>query len=395
MKIFLLAPVLLGLVPQLARAQAQVNGRVLDAQTRQPVPYASVRVPGTTLGTTANAEGEFVLSVRQLPAKILAFGLGYGRDSATVAQPGAALLLRLAPAPIELPTAEPPSYAAQLLMRAYRQMQRTRSQMQYGQAFYRQVTRNADEPTEVLEAVWDAQASSAGLAGSRLAQGRYGAKPAPMDFSNFSLYTKTMGGFCGISASDTIDSHAVVSAEPNKYFVLHYRGVAQNGAQRLAEVAYESRPGISAVRGSVYIDLATYQVLHARATRQLEIAASSSKMSFREGSVTMEADFTPGTIGALPNYVKVNALLVMLRKGKPDTSVRAESLTYFYDLRPAPTGLPYAGPEAVANDLAAIRKKTYDPAYWREHPAVKRTPLEDEIMHSFEDKKAFGTLLNK
>jgi len=394
-KILLLAPVLLGLASQLARAQAQVNGRVLDAQTRQPVPYASVRVPGTTLGTTANAEGEFVLSVRQLPAKILAFGLGYGRDSATVAQPGAALLLRLAPAPIALPTAEPPSYAAQLLMQAYRQVQRTRQQVQYGQAFYRQVTRNADEPTEVLEAVWDVQASSAGLAGSRLAQGRYGTKPAPMDFSNFSLYTKTLGGFCGLAAADTTNSHAVVSADPNKYFVLHYQGVAQRGAQRLAEIAFESRPGVPVVRGSVFIDLASYQVLHARATRRLEIAASSSKMSFRESSVTLEADFTPTATGALPNYVQVNAALILARKGKPDTPVRAESLTYFYDLRPAPTGLPYAGPEAVASDLAAIRKKTCDPAYWREHPVVKRTPLEDEIMHSFEDKKAFGTLLNK
>lgn len=395
MRIFSGLAALLGLASQLACAQAPVNGRVLDAQTRQPVPYASVRVPGTTLGTTANAEGEFVLSVRQLPAKVLAFGLGYGRDSATATQPGADLVLRLVPAPIMLPTAEPPSYAAQLLMLAYRQVQRTRAQAQYGQAFYRQVTRNADEPTEVLEAVWDVQASSAGLAGSRLVQGRYGTRPAPMDFSNFSLYTKTLGGFCGLSAADTTDSHAVVSADPNKYFVLHYRGVAQHGAQQLAEVAYESRPGIAVVQGSVYIDLASYQVLHARATRQLQITASSSKVSFREGTVAMEADFTPTATGALPNYVQVNAILVMARKGKPDMPVRAESLTSFYDLRPAPTGLPYAGPEAAAGDLAAIRKKAYDPAYWRDHPVVKRTPLEDGIMHSFEDKKAFGTLLNK
>lgn len=386
---------LVGIVPQVVCAQAQITGQVLDAQTRQPVPYASVRVPGTTQGTTANAEGEFVLPVRQLPAKVLAFGLGYGRDSATVAQPGAALVLRLVPAPILLPTAEPPSYAAQLLTLAYRQVQRTWAQAQYGQAFYRQVTRNADEPTEVLEAVWDVQASSAGLLGSRLTQGRYGTKPAPMDFSNFSLYTKMVGGFCGIAAADTSDSHAVVSADPNKYFVLHYQGVAQHGAQQLAEVAYESRPGIPAVQGSVYIDLASHQVLHARAIRQLEIKTTSSRVSFREGTVTIEADFTSAATGALPNYVKVNAVLVMARKGKPDTPVRAESLTSFYDLRPAPTGLPYAGPEAGAGDLAAIRKKAYDPAYWRDHPVVKRTPLEDGIMHSFEDKKAFGTLLNK
>ncbi len=395
MRNILLVPALLGLAAQVAHAQVQVSGRVLDAHTRQPVPYASVQVPGTTLGTTANAEGDFALRLPQLPAKVLAFSLGYGRDSATVVQAGAALLLRLVPAPIVLPTAEPPSYAAQLLLRAYRQVQRTRAQAQYGQAFYRQVTRNADEPTEVLEAVWDVKASSAGLAGSRLAQGRYGAKPAPMDFSNFSVYTKSLGGFCGIAATDTADSHAVVSADPNKYFVLHYRGLTQSGAHQLAEIAYESRPGMPLVQGSVYIDLASYQVLHARATRQLEVKSTSRKVNFRDGSVTVEADFTPTATGALPNYVKVNSKLVMARQGKPDAPVRAESLTYFYDLRPAPTGLPYAGPDAVASDLAAIRQKTYDPAYWRDLAVVQRTPLEDEIMHSFEDKKVFGTLLNK
>ena len=60
---------------------------------------------------------------------------------------------------------------------------------------------------------------------------------------------------------------------------------------------------------------------------------------------------------------------------------------------PVPTGLPNAGPDAVANNLVAILRKVYDPTYWRDNSMVKHTPLEAEIMHSFEVKKAFGTLL--
>jgi hypothetical protein len=386
-------PLLLALLPLAAVGQTQLSGRVLNSQTHQPVPYASVVVAGTTQGTTANAEGEFTLTVARLPANVLAFGLGYRRDSASIAQPERGLELRLLPAAVELPTVELPSYAAQLLMQAYRQVQRTRQPPDYGQAFYRQVTRNDGHPTEVLEAVWDVKVSSAGLEGSRLAQGRYGVRPALLNFENFALYTKLVGGFCGVSALDSTDSHAVVSPYPDRYFVLRYKGVTQSGSHRLAEVAYQSRPGIPTVQGSVFIDLASNQVLHARATRVAELTPSNPQVTFRNGSVTVEADFKPSPTGAQLNYIKAGLSLVATQKRKPDVPIHTESLTYLYDLKPLPTGLPYVGPEAVTNDLAAIKRKVYDPTYWRDNFVVKRTPLEDEIIGSFETKNAFGTLL--
>ena len=380
-------------LPLAAVAQAPLNGRVVDRHTQQPVPYASVVVVGTTRGTTANAEGEFTLALPRLPATVAAFGLGYRRDSARVTGPAPALVLRVSPAPVELPAVQPASYAAQLLRRAYRQVQRTRAQAAYGQAFYRQVTRNDGRPNEVLEAVWNVRVSPAGLDGSCLAQGRYGAQPAFLHLANFALYAKIVGGFCGVAAPDTTDSHAVVCADPDRYFVLHYQGVTPRGPHQLAEVAYESRPGIKQVQGSVFIDLASYQVLHARATRATEITLSTPRASVRAGSVTVEADFQPTPAGAALNYITCRLSAQVARTRKRDVSVLAESLTSFYDLRPAPTGLPYAGPDAVADDLAAIKRKVYDPAYWRDNSLVKRTPLEEDILRSFEAKKAFGTLL--
>ena len=187
------------LLSHLAAAQGLVTGKVLDKQTRQPVPYASVVVAGTTQGTTTNAEGEFGLRVARLPAKVLAFSLGYGRDSVTVTAAGPTPPLALQAAPVALPAVEPPGYAAELLARAYRVLQHTRGQAQYGQAFYRQVTRNGGEPTEVQEAIWDVKTSSAGLDGSRLAQGRYASRPTLMNFTNFSLYAKAASGFCAIA----------------------------------------------------------------------------------------------------------------------------------------------------------------------------------------------------
>ena len=44
-----------------AATAQRLTGKILDASTGQPVPYASISVLNTTAGTTSNAEGEFEL----------------------------------------------------------------------------------------------------------------------------------------------------------------------------------------------------------------------------------------------------------------------------------------------------------------------------------------------
>ena len=393
-KIFLWLVALGGLVP-VAHGQYVVGGKVLDKQTRQPVPYASVVVAGSHLGTTSNADGEFTLSLRQVPAKLLAFSLGYGRDSVVAAAAGSLPVLALVPAAIQLPAVAQASYAAGLLAKAYQELQRTRGQADYGQAFYRQLTRNGSEPIELLEAVWDVKTSSAGLGGSRLAQGRYAGRPGLMNFTNFSTYTKLFGGLGALAAADTAASHAVVGPAPDRLFVLQLKGLVPSGSQQIAEIAFVSRPGIPAVSGSVFVDVATYQVVHLRATRPMTMHSNKKSFVFKDGVINLEADFTAQPTGALPNYVKVSASLVVSQPRKPDVPVQVESFAVFYDGRPVPTGLPYAGPDSPLSDLAAIKQKTYDPAFWRDNSVVKRTPLEEEVIRSFEGQKAFGTLLTK
>lgn len=72
---------LLWLLPITATAQTiVVKGKIIDATTQQPLPYANVGVAGTNLGTSANADGVFrlVLSGSRLPAMLNVSYLGYG-----------------------------------------------------------------------------------------------------------------------------------------------------------------------------------------------------------------------------------------------------------------------------------------------------------------------------
>ena len=54
----------------------RLTGKVLDASTGQPVPYASISVLSSPLGTTSNAEDEFQLGGVALPDRLVVSELG-------------------------------------------------------------------------------------------------------------------------------------------------------------------------------------------------------------------------------------------------------------------------------------------------------------------------------
>lgn len=381
----------------LAHGQGQVTGKILDRQTRQPVPYAGVSVLGGRAGTTSNADGEFVLTISALPARLVVTQLSYGRDTVAVAAAGALRPIELVPAAVTLPTVDMGSYTAELLRKAFRVLQRTNATKQYGQAFYRQTTRLAATPTEVQEMVWDVQASSAGLEGTRLTQARYAKrKDALLSYKDLSKFTKTFQLYSS-TATDTTQKGRVLSADPAEYYTLRLLGLTQNGGQTLAEIEFVGKPAYNPahVQGTIVIDTDTYQVLRFRAGMDASAHSNNPTYKFRNGRLTYDVAFRPQPTGAVLDYVKTTYSITMGRLLKPDMQEVATGFTYFYGWQPTPLGVAYAAPSAQESDLAAIKRTAYDPAFWRDNSVVKRTPLEEEVIQSFENKQAFGTLLTK
>ena len=75
-------------------------------------------------------------------------------------------------------------------------------------------------------------------------------------------------------------------------------------------------------------------------------------------------------------------------------SIVVSSSTYFYNSRPTPNAsVTYAPTKGGEVDLATIKKITYVPAFWQNNAVVKRSPIEEQVMKSFEQKGAFGTML--
>ena len=377
-----------------AATAQRLTGKVLDASTGQPIPYASISVLNSPLGTTSNAEGEFELGGVALPDRLVVSELGHQRDTVAVATAGP-LQIRLRPASVLLPEVQVGSYLGDLIAQAYRQMRRTHDRKLYGQAFYRQITRIAGDATEVQEMVWDAATNNAGMDGSAFAHGRFAKKKANLSFNNFSIYTKMVGFNM---KDDSLTQRGIVGLNVARYYKLSLISVTQSGNQHLVEIGFDSRPGLAPLttKGSLIIDEATHQILHVRFETPglISIKINNPVMKFKGQHSVFEMDFQPTPNGAVLNYIKIDYQAAVTSPLQRSVAIQATSFTYFYNSRPTPdASVTYAPSKSGEVDLALIKQTTYDPAFWQNNAVVKRTPLEEQVMKSFEQKGAFGTML--
>jgi hypothetical protein len=58
-----------------------VKGKVVDAETGNPIPKASVYLKGSSKGTSSNTQGEFILNTNETKAPLIVSSLGYQPDT--------------------------------------------------------------------------------------------------------------------------------------------------------------------------------------------------------------------------------------------------------------------------------------------------------------------------
>lgn len=90
MKRYGLLFIVLMIVPLIS--SAQISGRVLDAETNQPLPGANVIIEGTQTGTSTGADGEFTIDAQEGDILVVSF-VGYNRQEVT-AEPDMEILLQ-------------------------------------------------------------------------------------------------------------------------------------------------------------------------------------------------------------------------------------------------------------------------------------------------------------
>ena len=91
-KITVLIIVLLATISVAAQSITQITGMVRDADTRNPIPYVSISVPGTDVGVITSEHGGFNINTRSKVATLRASAVGYATQEITL-KPGQSVVV--------------------------------------------------------------------------------------------------------------------------------------------------------------------------------------------------------------------------------------------------------------------------------------------------------------
>ncbi|QOI96799.1 MAG: carboxypeptidase-like regulatory domain-containing protein [Flammeovirgaceae bacterium] len=148
--------VLFLLVQSPGYSQQKVEGKIIDRETGNPIPFASIGVLGTAMGTSSNLDGEFTLLIPE-GASIKVSCVGY--VSLMVSSPEDMKLIRLTPFTIELSeivVTHRPINARRVVQRAFANTNRNYENQSFlQQFFYRHYCKDDSVYGRLIEAFVD------------------------------------------------------------------------------------------------------------------------------------------------------------------------------------------------------------------------------------------------
>lgn len=160
-----------------------ISGKVKDTKTHDPVPFASVSVPGTDVGTVTNSEGEFSIKInKSLNAEFIEIShLSFTNKKFKIAESvGDERVFYLEQHVYQLKTTSiRPKEPRDIVMMALRNIKRNYSEnVNMMTGFYRESIRQRHDYLSISEAVVDIhKAAYSGLTGSdqvKISKGRKG-----------------------------------------------------------------------------------------------------------------------------------------------------------------------------------------------------------------------------
>lgn len=383
------------LMPWLGQAQIVVTGRLVDEQ-QQPVPYASIALADGSTGTASNEVGEFSLKLRVLPQQITVLSIGYVRTVISVSQAGAlSAPVVLHASAVQLPevTVRANGEAEELVRRCYAKLLRHEADVQYGRGFYRQKTRQNGRYRELFDAFYDVKITPRTMPSWVLGEARYALTPGGLSVNNFSMFTRLLPVY-QTGAATPGKTLLPLRADSPTYFTLVLRQTLREQGRELAVIDFTPRSGDHpATTGTLYIDPKTAALFRI----EQDIPANAITFSnplFHIEKVTgrLVTDFVAQNdsltrVASCRNVMTVNATV----KDFADETV-VSSYFFVYEYGPPTTGQRYPGTDPALVDLAPIKKRRYNPAFWQENAVIKASPIEEGIIQDFEGKKVFGKL---
>lgn len=383
-----------------AYCQQLVEGTVVDGETGNPVPFASIGVVGTSRGTSSNLNGQFSISVKE-PVSLMVTCIGY--ESRTINSIAELKLIKLKPMATELEAitiTDKRINARKIVRKAFAGVTKNYNTSPFLQKFfYRHYCKDNDAYGRLIEAsvdVWKSKGyrslqKEAGAEDEiRITQLRrsldktimaQGHEPILLGY----ILETDIVGYQAFEKSEHLMFYSNVSnlkADMEDY-TFDYKGITSYDGQEVYKITYAYKKDsalttsgkyklLAQSTGSLFITTDTYAIIKTEETKTYEQNTIRSSAYYRK-----YADY----------YYPYHFIL----DGK---SYNADNSTHTFHIELMSVEVKNDATEKFTGNLPGkedLLKIPYDSVFWTSNTILKTTPLEDDIIRDL----GGGTSLNE
>lgn len=378
----------------------KIQGKVINKETGEVIPYCNIVLGNTFTGTSSNEEGEFIISIDSLPAQLVFSHLNYEKKIVNVSK-YSDLIIELEPfvnnlEAVIIQKKGKDRYAMNLAKEAFKKTSKLLYIQKYGQALYRQKSKNGEAYTEFSEIIFDINYNTGGIKDWDILEGRYAIKDVGIQNKNYTLFSRILKSL----QPDTDDIIFPLRSDFEKYYDV--RVIESIGSEGGEIVVLWFKP-LKNVRtpifeGEVSVNISTYEVLKVTgkiSRDDLKLIGLTLKNTFMKNyELSYEMVFKKDSILDLViDYIKVDQELDYFSNDNLQTHVSTTSNLTFFEYY-NPTSHKKLGRQfrRSSSDWQKLNEIGYNEKFWEDNPIVKRTPIEKEVVASFEATNAFESI---
>ncbi|MBS0001424.1 MAG: carboxypeptidase-like regulatory domain-containing protein [Cyclobacteriaceae bacterium] len=388
-----------------ASQEISFRGNIRDASTGEPIPYVSIAIADLYKGTSSNITGEFLIRADSLPVRLIFSHISYVKKEISVMNEEY-LEVSLTPGEIMLDELvvedkERGEYAYNLLLQALNVAQKHSRDWKYGLAYYRQVSQNADDYTELYEIFYDTRFSSKGIADWAIQEGRYAMETGPASLNhvfnkNFTLLSRLISMY----QPETDKFIMPVNQNVRDLYDVSISGLKNIEGRKVAVVLYSPKEeiNVAAMEGEILIDIASFEILKLHAfirNDHFELIGLNNPIgSWKNYVLEIETAFKPVDEDLLPDYTRLTQTFDYYVDNEFRHPVKTTFFLSWYEYY-QPEKFKRLGGRLVRygrRDRDVLDRIGYNRRFWEDNPVVLRTPVEVEIVNSFESRNAFGSI---
>lgn len=361
-------------------AQQKLSGMVTDRGTGLPIPYVTVQAKNAKSSLT-NENGEFELTVAQLPVKLLVSHLNYAGATFEISSTTSSLKLALDAKTLTLKEVSVGNPGAAIMQEVSDKALKNYDHSTYGKAFLRQIAYEGNEPTYMNEIFLDAEWKPYGLIAWHPTQARHLKALKGISYTNTSFFSFILSGYL----ANSVHKKPLLRKVDSLYTFKLIGTYDQNG-EEIAKIACIPKAILKGKRfeGIYYVNTVRNDVIKIEGTIKGMYFQTSGPVSIKNKETTFIAQYKLNSTGDnVLDYSLFNTKnkLKILGFGAQDTDLYS-TLYMVEDEQISKKELKEVS--GTIDDSSLVKAMNYDADFWKKNQGLKRTEKEQSSIQILE-----------